>query len=132
MLRNCVEMSSMCLYPGWNNAQSVDTSSQGSNESIPPYMESTLEMMVEKVLATEEGVHDLWNKLMDLTTTIQTHDVNIQHFEEPMNELTSHMEAQTTENNTSLMQDIVENDIFEWEIDEEDVGELIFDVFLKG
>ncbi|MCD9643092.1 hypothetical protein HAX54_030215, partial [Datura stramonium] len=28
--------------------------------------------------------------------------------------------------------DIVENDIFEWEIEEEVVGELIVDVFLKG
>ncbi|MCD9638308.1 hypothetical protein HAX54_022183 [Datura stramonium] len=49
---------------GWNNARSVDTSSQGSNESIPPHIEK--------------------------------------------------------------------NDIFEWEIEEEVVGELIADVFFKG
>ncbi|MCD9638710.1 hypothetical protein HAX54_022847 [Datura stramonium] len=42
------------------------------------------------------------------------------------------MAAQTTENNTTVIQDIVENDIFEWEIEEEVVGELIADVFLKG
>ncbi|MCE0482143.1 hypothetical protein HAX54_040590 [Datura stramonium] len=82
---------------GWNNSRSVDTSSQGSNESIPPHMESTLEVVLEKVLATEEGVQDLWSKLLDLTTI-----------------------------------DIVENDIFEWKIEEEVVGELIADVFLKG
>ncbi|MCE3052209.1 hypothetical protein HAX54_051869 [Datura stramonium] len=82
---------------GWNNARLVDTSVQGSNESIPPYMESTLEVVLEKQL------------------------------EERMNELASQMAAQTIENSTAPIQDIIDNDIFEWE-----VGELIADVFLKG
>ncbi|MCD7472105.1 hypothetical protein HAX54_013044, partial [Datura stramonium] len=51
---------------------------------------------------------------------------------ERMNELASHVAAQTTETNMSPTQEIVENDIFEWEMEEEVVGELIVDVFLKG
>ncbi|MCD7455210.1 hypothetical protein HAX54_027422 [Datura stramonium] len=117
---------------GWNNARSVDTSSQGSNESIPPHMESTLEVVLEKVLATEEVFQDLRSKLLDLTTTIKSHDVIIQQLEERMNKLASQMAAQAIENNTAPMKVIVENDIFEWEIEEEVVGELIADVFLKG
>ncbi|MCD9637580.1 hypothetical protein HAX54_020949, partial [Datura stramonium] len=67
-----------CYYgiQGWNNVQSVDTSSQESNESVPPHMDSTLEVVLEKA--------------------------------------------------------IVDNDMFEWEIEEEVVGELIANVFLKG
>ncbi|MCE3052145.1 hypothetical protein HAX54_051667, partial [Datura stramonium] len=95
-------------------------------------MESTLEVVLEKVLATEEGVQDLWSKLLDQTTTTKSHDVIIQKLEERMNKLASQMEAQLTENNTASMQDIVENDKFEWEIEEEVVGELIADAFLKG
>ncbi|MCD9559742.1 hypothetical protein HAX54_017975, partial [Datura stramonium] len=117
---------------GWNNAWSVDTSSQGSNESIPPHMESTLEVVLQNVLATKEGVQDLRSKLLDLTTTIKSHDVIIQQLEERMNELASQMVVQTIENNPAPMQDIVENDIFEWQIEEEVIGALIADVFLKG
>ncbi|MCE0482291.1 hypothetical protein HAX54_040954 [Datura stramonium] len=95
-------------------------------------MESTLEVLVEKVLATEEGDQDLWSKLLDVTTTVKSHNVIIQQLEEHMNELESQMAAQTTENNMDPMQDIVENDIFKWKIEEEVVGELIADVFLKG
>ncbi|MCD9639010.1 hypothetical protein HAX54_023247, partial [Datura stramonium] len=90
---------------GWNNVQLVDTSSQESNES---------------------------SKLLNLKTTVKSHDVIIQQLEEQMNELASQVVAQITENNTAPMQAIVDNDIFEWEIEEEVVGELIADVFLKG
>ncbi|MCD7454296.1 hypothetical protein HAX54_024260, partial [Datura stramonium] len=68
-----------------------------SNESIPPHMESTLQVVLEKVLATEEGVQDLRSKLLDLTTTVKSHDVIIQQLEERMNELASQVVAQTTE-----------------------------------
>ncbi|MCD7469339.1 hypothetical protein HAX54_008281 [Datura stramonium] len=117
---------------GWNNARSVDTSSQKSNESIPPHMESTLEVVLEKVLATKEGVQDLRSKLLDLTTSVMNNDVIINQLEEWMNKLTSQMAIQAMENNNTLMQDNVENDIVEWEIEEEVVGEIIADVFLKG
>ncbi|MCD9560773.1 hypothetical protein HAX54_019564 [Datura stramonium] len=49
-----------------------------------------------------------------------------------MNELASQVAAQTTETNKAPMQAIVDNDIFEWEMEEEVVGELIANVFLKG
>ncbi|MCD7453206.1 hypothetical protein HAX54_020011 [Datura stramonium] len=55
---------------GWNNVQLVDTSSQGSTEVLPPHMESTLKVVLEKVLAIEEGVQDLRSKPLDLTTTV--------------------------------------------------------------
>ncbi|MCD9645674.1 hypothetical protein HAX54_034740 [Datura stramonium] len=116
----------------WNNVQFVDTSSQESTEVLPPHMESTIEVVLEKVLATEEGVQDLRSKLLDLTTTVKNHDVIIQHSEEQMNELASHMVAPTTTNNTAPRKDIVDNDVLEWEIEEEAIEELIVDVFLKG
>ncbi|MCD7462348.1 hypothetical protein HAX54_048306 [Datura stramonium] len=34
---------------GWKNVQFVDSSSQGSTEVLPPHMESTLEVVLEKV-----------------------------------------------------------------------------------
>ncbi|MCD9644612.1 hypothetical protein HAX54_032967 [Datura stramonium] len=74
---------------GWNYALSVDTSSQGSNESIQPHMESTLEVVLEKVLVTEDGVQDLRSKLLDLKTTVKSDDDIIQQLEERMNKLTS-------------------------------------------
>ncbi|MCD7464577.1 hypothetical protein HAX54_053014, partial [Datura stramonium] len=95
-------------------------------------MESTLEVVLENVLATEEGVQDLRSKLLDLAATIRSNDVIIQQLEERMNELASQMAAQTIENNMAPMQDFVENNIFEWEIEEEVVGEFIADVLLKG
>ncbi|MCD9645510.1 hypothetical protein HAX54_034503 [Datura stramonium] len=49
-----------------------------------------------------------------------------------MNELASQVVSQTTETNTSPTQAIVDDDIFKWEIEEEVIGELIVDVFLKG
>ncbi|MCE3215244.1 hypothetical protein HAX54_001436 [Datura stramonium] len=107
---------------GWTNARSVDTSNKGSNESIPPHTESSIEVLLKKVLVTEEGVQDLRSKLLDLTTTLKSHHVIIQQLEEWMNELASQMAAQTTENNTNPMQDNIENDIFEWEIEEEADG----------
>ncbi|MCE3050755.1 hypothetical protein HAX54_048024, partial [Datura stramonium] len=82
---------------GQKNVRSVDTSSQEINEAVPPHMESTLEVVLEKVLSTEEGIQELWSKLLDLTTTMKSHDA------------------------------IVNDDIFEWEIEEEVVGELIVD-----
>ncbi|MCD7472638.1 hypothetical protein HAX54_013935, partial [Datura stramonium] len=47
-----------------------------------------------------------------------------------MNELASQLVAQTTETNTSSTQAIIDDVIFEWEMEEEVIGELI--VFLKG
>ncbi|MCD7466732.1 hypothetical protein HAX54_003728, partial [Datura stramonium] len=59
---------------GWSNVQFVDTSSQGSTKVLPPHMESTLEVVLEKVLANEEGVKDLQSKLLDLTTMVKSHE----------------------------------------------------------
>ncbi|MCD7453007.1 hypothetical protein HAX54_019191, partial [Datura stramonium] len=117
---------------GQNNVWSIDTSIQERNESVPPHMESTLEVVLEKVLSTEEEIQDLRSKLLDLTTTVKSHDVIIQQLEERMNELASQVSTQTIETNTSPTQAIVDDDIFEWEMEEEVVGELIADIFLKG
>ncbi|MCE0481188.1 hypothetical protein HAX54_038733 [Datura stramonium] len=103
---------------GQNNVWSVDTSSQESNESVPPHMESTLEVVLEKVLSTEEGVQDLQSKVLDLTTTVKIHDVIIQQLEDRMNELASEVASQTIETNMSPTQAIVDDDIFKWEIEE--------------
>ncbi|MCD9638316.1 hypothetical protein HAX54_022202, partial [Datura stramonium] len=40
--------------------------------------------------------------------------------------------TQTTETNTSAPHAIMDDDIFEWEIEEEVVGEMIANFFLKG
>ncbi|MCD7470521.1 hypothetical protein HAX54_010449, partial [Datura stramonium] len=63
-----------CGNQGRNNVLFVDTSSQGSTEVLPPHMESTLEVVLEKVLATKEGVQDLQSKLLDLTSTVKSHE----------------------------------------------------------
>ncbi|MCE3214964.1 hypothetical protein HAX54_000445, partial [Datura stramonium] len=47
---------------GWNNVRFVNTCSQESTEVLPPHMESTLEVVLQKVLATKEGVHDLLSR----------------------------------------------------------------------
>ncbi|MCD9641185.1 hypothetical protein HAX54_027146, partial [Datura stramonium] len=49
-----------------------------------------------------------------------------------MNELAYQVAAQTAETNTSSPQAIMGNDIFECEIEEEVIREMIVDIFLKG
>ncbi|MCE0481015.1 hypothetical protein HAX54_038371 [Datura stramonium] len=104
---------------GQNIVQSVDTSSQESDESVPSHMESTLEEVLEKVLSTEKEIQDLHSKLLDLTTTLKSHDEIIEQLEDRMNDLASQVAAQTNETNTSLTQTITDDDIFEREIVEE-------------
>ncbi|MCD9642370.1 hypothetical protein HAX54_029156, partial [Datura stramonium] len=60
-----------------------------------------------------------WNNAQSVDTGSQERNESVPH----------HMEI-TLE--VGLEKDIVENDIFKWEIEEEVVGELIEDVFLKG
>ncbi|MCE0482456.1 hypothetical protein HAX54_041252 [Datura stramonium] len=81
---------------GWKNVWSVDMSIQESDESVPPHMESTLKVVLEKVLSTKKGMQDLLSKLLDLTTTVKSHDVIIQQLEDRMNELASQVESQKT------------------------------------
>ncbi|MCD9641421.1 hypothetical protein HAX54_027598 [Datura stramonium] len=95
-------------------------------------MESTLEVVLEKVLATEESVQHLWSKLLDLTTMVKSHEVIIQQLEERMNELAFQMETPIAANNTTQRKDIMDDDVLEWEMQEEAIEELIVDVFLKG
>ncbi|MCE3051746.1 hypothetical protein HAX54_050696, partial [Datura stramonium] len=97
---------------GWNNVQFADTRSRGSTEVLPPHMESTLEVVLKKVLSIEEGVQDLQSKLLDLTTMVKSHEVIIQQLEERMNELASHMVTPTIANNTAPRKDIMDNDVF--------------------
>ncbi|MCD9560090.1 hypothetical protein HAX54_018532 [Datura stramonium] len=101
---------------GWNNVQFVDTNSQGSIKVLSPHMESTLEVVLEKVLGTEEGVQDLQSKLLDLTTTVKTHEVIIQQLEERMNELAFQMATPIAANNTAPRKDILDDDVLEWEM----------------
>ncbi|MCE3216369.1 hypothetical protein HAX54_006271, partial [Datura stramonium] len=117
---------------GWNNVQCVDTSSHGSTEVLPPHMESTLEVVLKKVLATEEGVQDLRSKLLDLTSTVKSHEVIIQQLEERMNELEFQMATPIAANNTAPRKDIIDDDVLKWEMEEEAIENLIVDVFLKG
>ncbi|MCD7464412.1 hypothetical protein HAX54_052697, partial [Datura stramonium] len=65
---------SVLINQRWNNVRLVYMSSQESNELVLPHMEITLEVVLEKVLPAEEGVQDLRNKLLDLTTTMKSHD----------------------------------------------------------
>ncbi|MCE3216161.1 hypothetical protein HAX54_005154 [Datura stramonium] len=117
---------------GSNNVQFVDTNSQGSTEVLPPHMESTLEVVLEKVLVTEEGVQDLRSKLLDLTTMVKSHEVIIQQLQERMNELAFQMATPIAAINTAPRKDIMDDDVLEWEMEEEAIEELIVDVFLKG
>ncbi|MCD7456766.1 hypothetical protein HAX54_033004 [Datura stramonium] len=117
---------------GWNSVQFVDTNNQGRTEVLPPHMESTLNVVLEKVLATEEGVQDLRSKLLDLTTKVKSHKVIFQQLEERMNELAVQMVTPIATNNTAPGKEIMDDDVLEWEMEEEAIEELIVDVFLKG
>ncbi|MCD9644517.1 hypothetical protein HAX54_032772 [Datura stramonium] len=123
-----------CGYYGnqcWKNFQFVDTSSQESIEVLPPHMENTLEVVLEKVLSTKDGVQDLWSKLLDLTTKVKSHEVIIQKLEEWMNELAFQIATPIAANFTAPRKDIMDDDVLEWETEEKAIEDLIVDVFLN-
>ncbi|MCD7471834.1 hypothetical protein HAX54_012563 [Datura stramonium] len=93
-------------------------------------MESTLEVVLRKVLATEEGVQDLRSRLLDLT--VKSHEVIIQKLEERMNELAFQMETPIEANNTTPRKDMIDGDGLEWEMEEEAIEEQIVDVSMKA
>ncbi|MCD9640495.1 hypothetical protein HAX54_025834, partial [Datura stramonium] len=77
-------------------------------------------------------IQDLRSTLFDLKTTVKSHDVIIQQLEDRMNEFASQVAAQIKETSTSSLQATMDNAMFEWEIEEEVIGETIADFFLKG
>ncbi|MCD9646592.1 hypothetical protein HAX54_036573 [Datura stramonium] len=127
-----VMMKQMELLTSWKNVQFVDINNQGNTEVLPSVMESTLKVVLEKVLATEEGVQDLRSILLDLTTTIKIHEVVIQQLEERMNKLAFQMATPIATNNASPRKNIMDDDDLEWEMEEEAIEVLIVDVSLKG
>ncbi|MCD7461190.1 hypothetical protein HAX54_045468 [Datura stramonium] len=89
-------------------------------------------LSIPEVKGALRGVQDLRGKLLDLTTTVKSHEVIIQQLEERMNELAFQMVTPIVANNTSPRKDIMDDDVLQWEMEEEAIQELTIDVFMKG
>ncbi|MCD7467280.1 hypothetical protein HAX54_004618 [Datura stramonium] len=105
-----------------------------SDKSSHSKIEGMLEMVLERVLSTDLGIHELKNDLLELTWMVKDHDISIRHLEERMNHLASQMrlemrvkeKEQLMVNFTPSSKDVDEEDI------EKNIEEKLFNESLEA